>query len=139
MCGDIRNFYLGTPMERKEYIGLPIGLIPKEIIDAYNLLPLIHNGHIYMEIHKGMYGLPQASILANNLLTERLAPHGYYQCRHTPVSGDTNGIPFSSPLWLTTLESNASAKHTPTISFRLSSNTTNSKPVGVARSTVGSR
>ena len=31
-----------------------------------------------------MYGLPQAGIIANNLLTKRLAPKGYYQCRHTP-------------------------------------------------------
>lgn len=31
-----------------------------------------------------MYGLPQAGILANRLLTKRLAPKGYYQCRHTP-------------------------------------------------------
>ena len=31
-----------------------------------------------------MYGLPQAGILANNKLTERLEPKGYYQCRHTP-------------------------------------------------------
>jgi hypothetical protein len=31
-----------------------------------------------------MYGLPQARIIANQLLTKRLQPHGYYQCRHTP-------------------------------------------------------
>ena len=31
-----------------------------------------------------MYGLPQAGILANNQLTERLEPKDYYQCRHTP-------------------------------------------------------
>lgn len=31
-----------------------------------------------------MYGLPQAGIIANQLLTRRLAPHGYEQCRHTP-------------------------------------------------------
>ena len=31
-----------------------------------------------------MYGLPQAEILANNQLTERLEPKGYYQFRHTP-------------------------------------------------------
>ncbi len=84
MCGDIRNFYLGTPMERFEYMRLPIALIPQESIDAYNLLPLIHKGHIYIEIRRGMYGLPQAGILANQLLTRRLEPHGYYQCRHTP-------------------------------------------------------
>ena len=47
-------------------------------------MPLVHHGRIYVELHKGMYGLPQAGILANILLTERLAPHGYYQCRHTP-------------------------------------------------------
>jgi hypothetical protein len=84
MCGDIKDFYLGTPMERYEYMRLPIALIPTEIIEAYNLLPLVHNGHIYIEIRRGMYGLPQAGILGNQLLTERLEPHGYYQCRHTP-------------------------------------------------------
>jgi hypothetical protein len=31
-----------------------------------------------------MYGLPQAGILANQLLTKRLEPQGYYQYRHTP-------------------------------------------------------
>eukprot|EP00957_Ditylum_brightwellii_P009628 725206-Ditylum_brightwellii.AAC.1 len=36
-----------------------------------------------MEIRKGMYGLPQAGISANKLLTERLAEHGYYPVQHT--------------------------------------------------------
>jgi hypothetical protein len=31
-----------------------------------------------------MYGLPQASILANNLLEQQLSAKGYYQCQHTP-------------------------------------------------------
>jgi hypothetical protein len=85
MCGDIKNFYLGTPMERFEYMKLPLSIIPDEIIEEYNLPPLIHKDHIYMEIQKaGMYGLPQSGILANKLLTKRLAPQGYYQCRHTP-------------------------------------------------------
>lgn len=44
----------------------------------------LHNGYVYVRIDKGMYGLPQAGILANDLLAERLAKHGYYQCRHTP-------------------------------------------------------
>jgi hypothetical protein len=38
-----------------------------------------------MEIHKGMYGLVQASILANKLLKEQLARHGYFEQPHTPV------------------------------------------------------
>eukprot|EP00957_Ditylum_brightwellii_P117764 8984244-Ditylum_brightwellii.AAC.1 len=37
-----------------------------------------------MEIQKGIYGLPQAGILANKLLTERLTEHGYYPVQHTP-------------------------------------------------------
>ena len=84
MCGDIKNFYLGTPMARYEYMRMPIQLIPDEIIKAYDLHSKTHKGNIYMEIRRGMYGLPQAGILANQLLTKRLEPHGYEQCRHTP-------------------------------------------------------
>lgn len=83
MCGDIKNFYLGTPMKRPEFMRIPIDIIPQEIIDEYNLMDIVHNGYIYIRIIRGMYGLPQAGIIANDLLTERLAKHGYYQCRHT--------------------------------------------------------
>jgi hypothetical protein len=31
-----------------------------------------------------MYGLPQAGILANKLLEQRLNARGYYHCQHTP-------------------------------------------------------
>ncbi len=71
MVGDIRNFYLGTPSDRFEYMRIPVAMVPQEIIDKYKLLGLVDNGHIYMEIRKGMYGLPQAGILANKLLTKR--------------------------------------------------------------------
>ena len=37
-----------------------------------------------MEIRRGMYGLPQAGILANQLLKKRLARQGYYEQPHTP-------------------------------------------------------
>ena len=37
-----------------------------------------------MSIHKGMYGLPQAGILANKLLKKRLARYGYFEMPHTP-------------------------------------------------------
>ena len=39
---------------------------------------------MYMECRKGMYGLPQAGILANKLLKKRLAKFGYIETRHTP-------------------------------------------------------
>ena len=53
------------------------------IIHQYKLLPLVRNALIYVEIHKGMYGLPQAGNTENDLLTECLAPKGYFRCTHT--------------------------------------------------------
>ena len=53
-------------------------------MQEYNLHKLIQNDYIYIEVRKGMYGLPQAGILANNLLKERLATVGYCPTRHTP-------------------------------------------------------
>jgi hypothetical protein len=50
----------------------------------YNLTTLIHHNCIYLEIHKGMYGLPQASRSANDCLTAFLAPHGYAPVPITP-------------------------------------------------------
>jgi hypothetical protein len=84
MCLDVKNFYLGIPMDTFEYMRIPIKLIPHKIIDQYNLLPLVSDGHIYIEVQKGMYGLPQAGILTNQLLARRLAIHGYHQTKFTP-------------------------------------------------------
>jgi hypothetical protein len=39
---------------------------------------------VYIENRKGMYGLKQAGLLANQTLQTRLAPFGYYPARHTP-------------------------------------------------------
>ena len=55
---------------------LPISIIPDEIIEQYNSQELEHDGKVYTEIKKGMYGLPQSGILANNLLIERLDTFG---------------------------------------------------------------
>jgi hypothetical protein len=97
MCLDVKNFYLGTPMEHFEYLCIPIKLIPLEIITQYTLPPLVSDGHIYIEVQKGMYGLPQADILANLLLAKRLAPHGYRQTKSIPGlwAHDTLPVTFS--------------------------------------------
>jgi hypothetical protein len=83
-CADVKNFYLETPMDRYEYMRMPARLIPAAFIAAYDLDSKIHNGFLYMEIRKGMYGLPQSGIIANKLLRKRLAPHGYYEVPNTP-------------------------------------------------------
>jgi hypothetical protein len=76
MCLDVNNFYLGTPMDSFECMRIPIKLTPQEIIVQYNLLALVSDGHVYIEVQKGIYGLPQAGILANQLLARLLAIHG---------------------------------------------------------------
>jgi hypothetical protein len=55
------------------------------------------DGYIYCEIQKGMYGLPQAGIIAQQLLEERLQKHGYRQSQTTPGlwKHDTGPISFS--------------------------------------------
>jgi hypothetical protein len=84
MCLDIENFYLNTPMARYEYMRIPTSAIPDVIMQEYDLAPLVHNGHVLVEIRKGMYGLPQAGILANDRLVKHLLVHGYKQAKHTP-------------------------------------------------------
>ena len=63
---------------------LPAELIPKEIMDAYNLHELVHNSNIYMAINKGIYGLKEAGALANEQLQHHLAPYGYTPTKYTP-------------------------------------------------------
>jgi hypothetical protein len=91
MLIDVKNYYLGTPLDIYEYMRLAINTLPQEIIDQYALLNLVHNGFVYLESRKGMYGLPQAGILANQLLVKRLALFGYYPVTNTPQAcGATN-------------------------------------------------
>ena len=72
---DISNFYLGTPMDRYEYMKMPLALFPDHIVKQYNLGEKAKNGFVYLEMRKAIYGLPQAGSLANKLLKEWLEPH----------------------------------------------------------------
>jgi hypothetical protein len=84
MCFNVKNFYLRTPMDWYEYMWLPMEIIPEEIMSEYDLHKLVHNNQVYLEVRKGMYGLPQAGILVNKLLTKLLATKEHRSCRHTP-------------------------------------------------------
>ena len=81
---DIKNMYLETPLDRFEYMKMPIALIPANIIAHYHLNKKVLDGYVCMDIRKGMYGLPQAGIRANKLLKRRLARHNYFEQPHTP-------------------------------------------------------
>lgn len=83
-CFDISSFYLGTPLDRYEYMKIPLRTFPEHVKQQYNLNEMAYKGQVYLEIRRSIWGLPQAGILSNRLLKERLAPHGYYECEHTP-------------------------------------------------------
>jgi hypothetical protein len=71
MMMDIKNYYLGTPLPRFEYMKMLLSRFPEEIIQKYNLNTLAVDGWVYIEIRKGMYGLNQSGLLANQLLKTR--------------------------------------------------------------------
>jgi hypothetical protein len=82
---DIKNFYLCTPMTRYKYMQLKLADMSDDVIAHYKLQDVATpDGYIYCEIRKGMYGLPQAGILAQELLAKRLKEHGYSQSETTP-------------------------------------------------------
>jgi hypothetical protein len=70
---DINFFYFNTPLGRFEYMVINLASLPQETIDKYDLSELAQDGKIYIETQKGMYGLPQAGILSNELLQRNLA------------------------------------------------------------------
>jgi hypothetical protein len=83
-CFDIKSFFLTAPLDRYEYMKMPIDVFPEHTITQYNLREKVKNGFIFLECRRCIYGLPQSGALANRLLRERLAPAGYYEVPHTP-------------------------------------------------------
>jgi hypothetical protein len=56
--------------------------LPEEIIVEYKLREIINDkGFVFVEVTKGMYGLPQAGLLANKLLEKCLNKNGYFQSK----------------------------------------------------------
>ena len=55
-------------MPEPKYVRIKLANIPDEFIKEYNLTGCDRDGWIYFEIRQGCYGLPQAGILANDLL-----------------------------------------------------------------------
>ena len=66
---DIKHFYLNNILPDPECMRIPLKIIPREIIDTYDLKALVdYQGWIYMRIKKGLYGLKHAGIIANQEL-----------------------------------------------------------------------
>ena len=84
MCLVIKKNYLCAPMSRFEYIKMPINIFLQHVKEEYNQLEKVHKGCGWIEIRRRIYGLPQSGRLANNYLRNKIAPHGYFEVKHTP-------------------------------------------------------
>ena len=83
--GDVKDYYLNTPLKRKRYGKVRAKYIPEETIRKHDLEQYIEDdGWLHFEIEKEMYGIPEVGRLANDLLRARLKKHGYIEATHTP-------------------------------------------------------
>jgi hypothetical protein len=84
MMMDIKNYYMGPPFPRYEYMRMLLSIFPEEILNKYNITALDVDGWVNIEIIKGVYGLKQAGLIATQLLHKHVSTFGYYLARHTP-------------------------------------------------------
>jgi hypothetical protein len=121
-------------MVRPEYMHMKLKDIPPEFVKIYDLEKIMApNGTIYIKIQKGMYGLPQAGILSQNLLEEQLNKYDYHQSPTTPGLWQHDWRPISFTLYV----DNISAKNTPTILPRFSMNTMSALSIVPEPATLG--
>ncbi|KAL7482841.1 LOW QUALITY PROTEIN: hypothetical protein ACHAW6_008505 [Cyclotella cf. meneghiniana] len=82
---DTKNFYLCTPSKCYKYVQMHLSDFPEDVIELYKLIELANkDGMVFVEIRRGMYGLPQAGLLAQELLKKQLNKHGYFQSTQAP-------------------------------------------------------
>ena len=56
----------------------------QKFIEQNNLQDMCMDGYYYVEISKGIYGLPQAGLLAQEKLINLLKSKGYHMAPNTP-------------------------------------------------------
>ena len=81
---DIGDFYLEIPMDEYEYTTMTPMLFPQKTVKQYQLNKNAHNGQVYLESQRTIYGLLQAGALSNKQLNKFLAPAGYYKVALRP-------------------------------------------------------
>ena len=63
---------------------IPFDILLQDIIIQYNLKFIVaEDGFVCMEVHSGIYGLPQVEQLAYNDLVAYLALYNYVPVKHT--------------------------------------------------------
>ena len=88
ITADIKYFYLNNDLPEPEYLKLHISVIPDKIIAAYNLQTLQdEKGWCYIKMFKGVYGIKQAGIIANQELQKNMSTYGHRPVQCTPAFG----------------------------------------------------
>ncbi len=89
------------PMERPKYMWMKLSNLPQDFVNLYNLTKIAeNNGNVDIKVQKGMYGRPQAGILAHRLLEQWLNEHGYQQSQVTLGLWKHALRPISFMLWV---------------------------------------
>ena len=64
-------------MSRYEYTMIKVSIITEDFIIKYKIYTLVLNRYIYINIHKRMYGPPQAQHIAQDHLQKHLVKYEY--------------------------------------------------------------
>jgi hypothetical protein len=81
---DLEDFYLFTDLTEPEYMRMPLALIPISLRKELGMQDLPDNTSILWKVVKGLYGMPQAGLLAKLELNKLLAANGYHESATTP-------------------------------------------------------
>ena len=111
-------------MDHYKYIQLTFDNTLQEIIDEYNLAEISDNRNIYIDIWKGMYGLPQYRRIAYDRLKKLLNKHRYQSVKYPHNYETTKSYPSTSPSLLVALESNMLVRNIYSIQSKQSKNDT---------------
>lgn len=91
----IKDFYLHNNLPYPEYMAINYDTIPEDIQQYYNLNDIVHHHKVYVQINKGMYGLPQAGHIAFDKLQTTLNTAGFHTHPTTPGLWTHNIHPLS--------------------------------------------
>ena len=75
ITADASDFYLGSKLERPEWMWIPISHMSEQTIEKYDLRQYVHNKKILFQVNGTIYGHPASGHIAQNDLIEHLKMH----------------------------------------------------------------